>query len=175
LSTRPTWSEHLGSIAAAIPEGKETVRAELEEVREALQGLPPDGETSGLIHGDFELDNLVWTGNAVAIMDFDDSAHHFYVADIAFVLRDLFEEGFKGDDPRFEAFLRGYSVQHQLDPSYATRIPLFLRMAKLTMYARIVQALDFADESRPEWMARLEQRFEKWITTYTGSLSTTSR
>ena len=174
LSTRPTWSEHLGSIAAAIPEGKETVRAELEEVREGLQGLPPDGETSGLIHGDFELDNVVWTGNAVAIMDFDDSAHHFYVADIAFALRDLFEEGFKGDDPRFGAFLRGYSVNHPLDPRYA-RIPLLLRMVKLTMYAYIVQVLNFAEGSRPEWMACLERRFEEWVTAYTGSLPTTSR
>ena len=174
LSTRSTWSEHLGSIAAAIPEGNEAVRAELEEVREALQGLPTDGETYGLIHGDFELDNLVWNGNAVAIMDFDDCAHPFYVADIAFALRDLFEEGFKGDDPRFVAFLRGYSMHHPLDPTYA-RIPLFLRMAKLTMYARIVRALDFAEGSRPEWMARLEQRFEELVTAYIGSLPTTSR
>jgi len=107
-------------------------------------------------------------------MDFDDRAHHFYVADIAFALFDLFEEGFKGDDPRFEAFLRGYSVHHPLDPRYA-RIPLLLRMVKLTMYAYIVQVLDFAEGSRPEWMARLERRFEEWVTAYTGSLPTTSR
>lgn len=172
LSTRPTWSDHLSSIAAAIPEGNEAVRAELEEVRKALQGLPTDGETYGLIHGDFELENLAWH-DKVAIMDFDDCAHHFYVADIAFALRDLFEEGFTGDDPRFEAFLRGYSVHHPLDPRYA-RIPLLLRMVKLTMYAYIVQVLNFAEGSRPEWMARLERRFEEWVTAYTSSLPTAS-
>jgi len=174
LSTWPAWSEHLGSIAAAILEGKEVVRAELEEVREALQGLPTDGEAYGLIHGDFELDNVAWNGNAVTIMDFDDRAHHSYAADIAFAPHDLFEEGFKGRRSRFVAFLCGYSMHHPLDPNYA-RIPLFLRMAKLTMYARIVWALDFAEGSRPESMVRLEQRFEEWVTTYTGSLPTTSR
>ena len=40
----------------------EPVRAELERVRSSVGSLPRDESSFGLIHGDFQLDNLFWNG-----------------------------------------------------------------------------------------------------------------
>jgi len=45
----------------------------------------------GLIHFDFELDNLCWEDALIQMLDFDDCAYHWYAADITYALRDLFQ------------------------------------------------------------------------------------
>jgi len=83
------------------------VRRELGQIALSLGALPASPATSGLIHFDFELDNLVWRGEAVGILDFDDCAHYWYAADIAFALRDLFDGGADLDHRSFREFVGG--------------------------------------------------------------------
>ena len=56
------------------------------------------------IHFDFELDNIVWNTDKTGIIDFDDSAFYWFVADIAFALRDLYDDSVKKVELQNESF-----------------------------------------------------------------------
>lgn len=68
----------------------------------------------GLVHGDFELDNLAWCDGKPTCFDFDEAEHGWFVADIAFAVRDLLPDPRVLADrapPLLEAFLDGYRVE----------------------------------------------------------------
>jgi Ser/Thr protein kinase RdoA (MazF antagonist) len=54
--------------------------------------LPTDDHSYGLIHGDFELDSLIWDGERAQALDFDAAVYAWYAADIAIALQDVWAE-----------------------------------------------------------------------------------
>lgn len=89
---RHSWQEHLKLIEEYLPKEEYTAWRQLEQVKQKLNCLPTDDGVFGLIHYDFELDNIIWDSNIPGIIDFDDCAFYWYAADIAFTLRDLFDD-----------------------------------------------------------------------------------
>jgi len=91
--------------------------------------------------------------------------------DIAFALRDLFREEIDLNKRSFLAFLRGYRTQHGLHAELVSQLPLFLRMAKLLTYARLVRSLDLPPHVEdPAWLQSLRSKFENWLDDYKVSL-----
>jgi len=72
IAARLSWSDHVAFINNYLPAGSPVLRAEYSEIVAAISALPITQETYGLIHGDFELDNLVWREAAASVLDFDD-------------------------------------------------------------------------------------------------------
>jgi Ser/Thr protein kinase RdoA (MazF antagonist) len=170
-TARNTWRDHLASAKEYIPEGESALRDEWDRIASVLPALPVNRDTYGLIHFDFELDNLCWRDRAVGMLDFDDCARYWYVADIAFALRDLFDAGADLDHPSFREFARGYGAHHPLDSALLEQIPLFLSMSKLLIYARLARATDLpADREYPEWLAELHRKFHNRMEAYKTSL-----
>src|SRR6266700_3105663 len=66
----------------------------------------------------------------------------WYVADIAWALRDLFSDSIDLSTRSFRAFVRGYCQQYPLEDDLLAHLPLFVRMAKLLTYARLVRTMD---------------------------------
>lgn len=159
ITGRPTWAEHLAWVAETLPADELAARRELERVQLALRQLPLDERNFGLIHFDFELDNLVWEGDQPSIIDFDDSAAYWFVADIAFALRDLFDDAADKVDPQHESyqhFVRGYASVRPLAQGELKLIPLFLRVHNLIAFARLQRALTPIDSTGElPWMAEL--------------------
>lgn len=91
---RPEWQDQLSAVQRSIAENNRDILRELTEVLKWMNTLPVNDAIYGLVHYDFELDNLLWDGNSVGIVDFDGCVNLWYVSDIAYALRDLFE-----DDP----------------------------------------------------------------------------
>jgi Ser/Thr protein kinase RdoA (MazF antagonist) len=54
-----------------------------------MGGLPRDRHHWGVVHGDFELDNLAWAGDRPTAYDFDEAAVSWFAADVAAAVRDL--------------------------------------------------------------------------------------
>src|SRR3954453_12311802 len=92
-NARSTMQDHLVQARNLLPEDAPVVREELHRLQSSLDTLPVDQDTYGLIHFDFELDNLIWQGRTAQMLDFDDCTRGWYVADIAFALRDHFDAG----------------------------------------------------------------------------------
>lgn len=171
LSARRTWREHLQAARAYLPDDAPSMLEEWEQIMAALNALATDRDHFGLIHFDFELDNLVWHEQSVGILDFDDCARYWYAADIAFALRDLFAGGPKLDDPLFRAFVQGYSAHCPLDKESILKIPLFLRTANLLLYASRARSLDFIPgRTYPEWLQILSRKLQTRMEEYRRSL-----
>ena len=141
---RPAWSDNLNLAKRLIPAQAGAARREIHAVEAALESLPRSRENFGLIHYDFELDNLMWDSGHIGILDFDDCAYCWFAADIAYALRDLFADRVGGvdlDDASLQSFVRGYRDEQPLSDEEIERLPLYLRLHNLVSYARITRAL----------------------------------
>lgn len=168
---RPTWRDRLESAAVCLPDGAPALREELTEITSELAALPQVRDTYGLIHYDFELDNLVWRDDSIGILDMDDCSYLWYAADIVFALGDLFEENTDGDDGRFLAFIQGYSEHRPVDEHLPSRVPLFRRLGDLVKYARGVRAADLiVGPEHPEWLRELSQKLHDRTSAYRASI-----
>lgn len=168
----------VGSLAlarAAASHDDPRVQAECDYLSAWLAALPVTATNYGLIHGDFELDNLFWQddGQTIAMLDFDECSHCWYVADIAFALRDLFENGVDLSSLSFGAFKRGYTRHADLDEDLLAQLPTWMRLVNLIMYGKLVRAMDVTpDPDDPDWAVPLLEKLRRWIDNYKASLLT---
>lgn len=77
-----------------------------ERARAAFQEFQVNKGSQGLIHGDFILGNCLFLKGEVAVLDFDDCGHGFYLYDICTLLDNL--RGVAGYSARRSAMLSGY-------------------------------------------------------------------
>ncbi|MFD1676244.1 phosphotransferase enzyme family protein [Alicyclobacillus fodiniaquatilis] len=127
--------------------------------------------TFGLIHFDFELDNLCWQEDGVGILDFDDCAYDWYAADIVFALEALLEKDDDVNHPLFQSFVEGYREYASFDPAIYSQVPMFRRMGALISYAKLVRAIDVPDEeAAPEWFQSLHAKLTDCVVSYRTSL-----
>jgi Ser/Thr protein kinase RdoA (MazF antagonist) len=154
---RPSWKEQLQRLKAILPEEETTALKEVEYVLSWASSIPETNDNFGLIHFDFELDNLRWDDEAIGILDFDDSANYWYAADIAYALRDVLEEGsFDPNHPSLTAFLKGYASETELDRNLIEDLPGFLRLHQIISFTKLHQSVDITDSpEHPEWLEQL--------------------
>ena len=110
---RKTHSELLEGLLGEVPLRDEVEEIEVRRIKEWLNSLPINEINYGLIHYDFELDNLIWNSDGITIIDFDDCIYSWFIADIAYALRDLFQHDLKinFEDVRVAKFLAGYKIR----------------------------------------------------------------
>ena len=170
-SARPTWRERLEQRSHNLPADAPGISEERERIVETLDTLEVTRATFGPIHFDVELDNLIWGEHAIHVLDFDECAHCWYVADIAFALRELFETGASVNDPEFQAFVDGYAAHHPIDEELFAQLPLFVRLANFQTYTEIVRALDLVeDPTQPDWLNGLIRKLDGLRNSYQQSL-----
>lgn len=124
-------------------------------IKDRLSSLPKNSKNYGLIHYDFELDNLFWSGDEIEIIDLDDCLYSWYAADIAYALRDLFNQGYRINFnlPEAQEFLRGYQREFALEPPWLDRMEEFYRIHHYFSYKRIERALDIEKTpDNPDWL-----------------------
>jgi Ser/Thr protein kinase RdoA (MazF antagonist) len=69
---RASWMTQLQDIKALLPKTEIAALQELDEIMELGKSLPVSDENFGLIHFDYELDNLRWDEDTIGMLDFDD-------------------------------------------------------------------------------------------------------
>ncbi|HZM79057.1 MAG TPA: phosphotransferase [Candidatus Limnocylindrales bacterium] len=116
-----------------------------------LAEVPPDDV--GLVHGDFELDNLAWSGGIPVAYDFDEATVSWFAADVAIAVRDI------ANRPNLLAeFLSGY---RQIRPLDTTHLKLFARAQAACSIVRARRALAGAGDELPDLQARLRRHIER--------------
>lgn len=132
-SDASAWGRALAElhVAAASHPWPSAAPVELEssELSDALRALPADPSHAGLIHGDFELDNIAWDNGIPTVYDFDEATISWYAADVAYALRDVASR-----PDLVAAFLDGYRTVRPLDED---SVPLFRRVNALRSALRI--------------------------------------
>ncbi len=137
--SRKTYKDHLNFIKNNLPDEPKLIK-EFETVK-AWIDENIDGKVN-LIHFDFELDNLKWNDGKISILDFDDMALYPFEADIAFALRDLFEEKVDIENPNFKKFIEGYKTEFNLNDKLAKEMKWFLRYHDLLLYTKLKRTTD---------------------------------
>lgn len=139
---------------------------ELEEVLQALDGLAQTRDSFGLVHYDFEPDNVFWdeSNQCCTAIDFEDGMYHFFFVDLEQALDALLEN--IPADRQFSAkntFLQGYQSMKTLDSDYAEKLKLMRRFINLYSYARLIRCV--ADEyfDEPDWMVALREKLHRKI------------
>ena len=171
LFAPPTWRDHLELAGEYLPEDAPALRGELGRITSSLAALPTSSDAYGLIHSDFELDNLVCRDDSIGILDFDDCSRLWYAADIVFALRDLPEGGDGRGDRRLRAFVDGYSEHNPIDEGWLSHVPLFTALDNLLRYARLVRATDLAvGPEHPEWLVALSRKLRDLMAEYEAAI-----
>lgn len=159
---RPSWQDHLTMVADIVPEAETSAHQELTRLTQELGQLARTAQNFGLIHYDFEPDNLIWHDGYPGIIDFDDCAWYWYAADIALALSDLFGDRPSQVDfanPTFQHFIQGYRTVRPLEQAELAQIPLFLRVQNLVSFARLYRAVTPVDSAGElPWMPGLREK-----------------
>ncbi len=117
LAARDVWN----LLPATLRVSFDRVAVHVSGVMDAL-GTGP--EVFGLIHADLHLDNVLFAGSDVRIIDFDDSGMGYHLYDIAVA---LWEQRHRPDFPeRRDAFLNGYRAHREIRPGLLVHLDSFI-------------------------------------------------
>lgn len=122
--------------------------AQLEEVDRLLTEKPRNQANYGLVHYDFEPDNVFWDGKACHVIDFGDAMLHFYAIDLVQALDEMEEE-------YHASFLGGYRDACPTSEADPADFPLMRRFRDLYSYTRLLHCLSEIPQEQPEWMTGL--------------------
>ena len=147
---RPFWHEEYGFVAAkeVLADHPLILEKHLELV-ERLSSLPTDIDSFGLIHSDFEDENMYINNGRLIAFDFDESQYKWFIYDIAAILREStwrLPACRRTDDPCSERFLRtfmrGYNRANRLDRFWLEELPFFLKLRETLVYVYYMGKVD---------------------------------
>lgn len=150
LGEAPRWGrfwEHPGLTDAerkSLRQARERIRARLIEY-----GETPDNFS--LIHADLHPGNIIYNGEDLALIDFDDSAFGWHIYDFAAALIDArLSPGF---DALCEAFVDGYREHRPLAERDADMLPDFLLLRGMAIIGWLYQR---PEHSGADWFEELK-------------------
>jgi Ser/Thr protein kinase RdoA (MazF antagonist) len=163
-SSRKSWVDTLDFILSVLKSHPQEYAAlkEYERMKIQLSELPSGVGHSGLIHYDFETDNVFYikAESRFSAIDFDDSMYHWFMMDITSTLTDLIEQNDKESRQNIDSFIRGYKLVKHLDNGYIEMMPRFQRFADLYSFARLLRCMENMDlPNPPEWIIQLKHKF----------------
>lgn len=159
---RKSWLDtiqFMESVLKKHPE-EELALQELSELTTWLQSLSTAKDVFGLIHYDFQLDNLFFEEDKdpyFSVIDFDDAMYHWYALDIVTALDDFIVDDNPQSKLLVHSFLKGYRIVMDLENDVVAQFPQFQRYANLYKYARLLKSLDYGEiNDTPPWFNDLK-------------------
>jgi Ser/Thr protein kinase RdoA (MazF antagonist) len=147
-----------------LKDNKELILQKIDEVRSVFQKLPQNESNFGLIHYDFELDNVFYDeiSKKYSIIDFGSSMYHWYSMDIEQSLNKLKGEYLENDFEHLKKqFIDGYKTEYQIFESEFNYFPVFRRFDELLVYINLREVVDETWDNEPEWMVNLRYKLNE--------------
>jgi Ser/Thr protein kinase RdoA (MazF antagonist) len=154
---RPQWDEPIMlEVLGWLPDSEALVAQRYIELKNYLDQLPKSNESYGLIHFDAHMGNMfVDERGVITLFDFDDCNYSWFINDIAIVLFYIalgVEDQAAFTRKFMTNFLRGYSLENELDHAWLGEIPSFLKLREIDLYAIIHRSFDVENIDHP-WVA----------------------
>lgn len=124
-----------------------------------LQSLPISNSNYGLIHYDFQLDNLFYEEKyrSFHVIDFDDAVYSWYAHDIVTALDDFLHNDINLKHSPVNSFLQGYCLIRPLSEEDVQTFPYFQRFMKLYQFSKLLWTLEGSDiVDAPQWLDDLK-------------------
>jgi Ser/Thr protein kinase RdoA (MazF antagonist) len=121
---------------------------------ESLQRLPVYDGQVGLVHGDPELDNVIWDAGEATFVDVDGLSRSWFGADICFALRNIAVH---------EPFIEGYRELRPLTDEELAWVPLFRRGHDLITLAALERIAEPDEDDWPLWAKELNARLREIV------------
>lgn len=142
------------------------VTSELSDIKIELNELPMCNENYGLLHYDFELDNVFYDKETktCSVIDFDDGMYHWFALDIEQVF-DSLEEELSADvlQAAKSKFISGYKSEHHYTAEMEDFRPLMRRFINLYGYACLIRCVAEKFDDEPEWLVELRAKLNRAI------------
>lgn len=141
----------------------EPVKAQYLTVCSELEQLLVSSSNYGVIHYDFEPDNVFYDAveTTFSVIDFDDAIRCWYALDIVRALDALDEIIVENDIGNAEiCFLEGYQSATDLTDEQRQSFSLMRRLVHLQEYATILHVLSESIEEMPNWMNELIKKLK---------------
>jgi Ser/Thr protein kinase RdoA (MazF antagonist) len=165
---RNNWKETMDWMENVLLTFPDEIAAknELSILKAYFSKLPITKENFGLIHYDFEPDNVFYneiTKNYNSI-DFDDAMYHWYALDIEQSL-DSIKENIPEEqvEPSINEFIRGYRLEFAISDEMLKLLPIFRRYINLYMYVRILRSMEEKWDNEPDWMIDLRIKLKNLL------------
>ena len=162
---RNDWKETMDwmeDVLSNFPDEVAT-KSELSILKEYFLKLPTTKENFGLIHYDFEPDNVFYdeTLKTYNPIDFDDAVYHWYAMDIEQSLDSIKDDMPEEQvEPATNQFIKGYRSAYDISDHMLTLLPIFRRYANLYGYVRVLRSINEKWNNEPKWMVDLRTRLE---------------
>lgn len=163
---RSNWQDILRKIDDMLqryPEEQEAIE-ELGKLTERLQSFPISNSNYGLIHYDFQLDNIFYEENnrVFSVIDFDDAVYSWYVHEIVTALDDFLGDDMNLENFQVKSFLKGYSSVIPLSDEDINQFPYFQRFMKLYRFSKLLWSLEGSDVTdTPKWLDDVKLKFAR--------------
>lgn len=163
---RNSWKDQIRWIKEVLedfPEETEAVR-EADVIKGFLESIDITEDNYGLIHYDFETDNVFYDkdSNKIIPIDFDDSMYHWYAMDIEQALDSIRNEiPPERGEMVAKKFMEGYSLEYNISDDMIKLLPVFRRFGDLYAYARVLRSIREKWDNEPEWMEKIRIKLNK--------------
>ncbi len=137
------WDESMSRDRSVIPADQQRVLERFDGLMQYLQALPKDQHSYGVIHGDFQANNLRLDQGMLRVIDFDACEYNWFVTDIATSLYfALWERPREQSNEAFASFmlenmLLGYAYEHTPGAAWIEQLPHFLKLVEMNIYIAI--------------------------------------
>ena len=162
---RLSWKDHLNQVREMLHEYDNTGNAPEEAtlLYNFLSRLPAAETDFGLIHYDFETDNVFYDEekDRFHVIDFDDAMYHWFAMDIDQALYSLSEcIPAEQQEKSRDLFIKGYRTIFSVEDTMLELLPAFRRYANLLGYTRILVASREEWDNEPDWMTKLREKLK---------------
>lgn len=168
---RRSHKDLLEEIAERIQKygASDIVWKEVSAVCEELSQLSVSASNYGIIHYDFEADNVFYNeqDESFHVIDFDDAICCWYALDVVRALDALEEiDGNLTMEEKKQCFLSGYQSVTALTQEQIQSLSLMRRLVHLQEYATLLHVLSEEIQDMPDWMTMLCEKLNnklEWL------------
>ncbi len=164
-----TWRDEISQALERLPSIERNVVRILQTGTKWLGEFPIQAKTYGLLHGDCELDNLVWNDGEPQLLDFADAMYAPYPVDVAIALQEIWADETPQRDEHVAWFCDGYRELRHLPADFLETLPRWLTLLTAFKFARLLRAYaPISTEANraandPPWLATMRARHQHWL------------
>lgn len=146
--------------------GESAALMETKLLRDYFASVPKTQMNYGLVHYDFEYDNVFYDDKSKScnVIDFDDAMYHWYAMDIEQAL-DSLQDCIPSElfNHKKQCFLDGYLTEYSISNDVEAILPACRRFANLYGYVRILRSIEDKWDHEPDWLSNLREKLSKGL------------